>query len=195
MDDHPDALAFTAFAGDRRIAAGDRRQVALAVKAAVDAGASHVLAFEDASGRQLDFDLSGSAADVAARVAPAPAGRGRPKLGVVPREVTLLPRHWEWLAQQPGGASAALRRLVDQARKANAGADEARQARDAAYRLMSALAGDRPGFEDASRALFAADFDRALDQVATWPADIADYLSGRLQIARHMHAAVAAEAG
>ncbi len=75
-----------------------------------------------------------------------PRGRGRPKLGVVAREVTLLPRHWDWLNAQPGGASVALRKLVEQARRANGDADRARAAREAAYHFMSAMAGDLPAF-------------------------------------------------
>ena len=102
-------------------------------------------------------------------------GPGRPRLGVVAREVTLLPRHWDWLNDQPGGASAALRRLVDQARKANAGRDRIRRAQEATYRFMSAMAGDEPGFEEATRALFAgrpAVFDALTD---AWPPDVRDH--------------------
>ena len=76
---------------------------------------------------------------------------------MVAREVTLLPRHWEWLAQQSGGASVALRRLVDQARRGTEDKDRIRRAQEAAYRFMSAMAGNRPNFEDAIRALFAGD--------------------------------------
>src|SRR4029079_4156101 len=65
-----------------------------------------------------------------------PRGRGRPRLGVVAREGTLLPRHWEWLGTQPGGASVVLRKLVEEARRANGDADRTRAARDAAYRFM-----------------------------------------------------------
>jgi hypothetical protein len=95
---------------------------------------------------------------------------------VVSREVSLLPRHWEWLNAQPGGASAALRRLVDDARKHHARAGEARQARDAAYKFMSAMGGDRPGFEEASRALYADRFDRVAELTAGWPAGLRDHL-------------------
>ena len=103
-------------------------------------------------------------------------GRGRPRLGVVAREVTLLPRHWDWLALQPGGASAALRRLVEDARRQTTGLDAARTAQEALYRAMSALAGNAPGFEDASRALFAGETARLEAIVATWPPDIAAYI-------------------
>ena len=166
----------TAFDGHRFLAAGARLDVAVAVKRALEAGAAGpLLAFDDATGAVVDFDLSGSVADIAARLAerePEPRGRGRPKLGVVAREVTLLPRHWEWLAAQSGGASVALRRLVDEARQADGGATQARQAVEAAYRFLHAIAGDFPGFEEASRALFARDREGFAQRIAEWPPDI-----------------------
>ncbi|THD80500.1 MAG: DUF2239 family protein [Phenylobacterium sp.] len=187
--------ACTAFDADRRIAAGPLAAVAQAVRTAVQAGAE-VLVFDDATGRVIDLDLRGSAEDVAARLPalaaafpaaspseaaetmPGPRGRGRPKLGVVAREVTLLPRHWEWLAAQPGGASVALRKLVEAARREAAGPDAARSAREAAYRVLSALAGDRPGFEAATRALFAGDSSAFASAVGAWPQDVGAYVIG-----------------
>jgi hypothetical protein len=174
-----DAQTFTAFDGHRRIAAGRLEIVAEAL--AVHAGLSPILIFDDETGRQIELDLRNGAqqaiAEYRARTAPPEAalprqGRGRPKLGVVAREVTLLPRHWDWLAAQPGGASAALRRLVEDARRAGEVPNRARQALEAAYRVMSALAGDLPGFEDASRALFAGDAERLYMLVAGWPVDV-----------------------
>lgn len=179
----------TAFASARRIASGDLADVALAVKAALaEEPARPVLTFDDATGAVIDLDLRGSAAEVVARLLAraqaadpvpdakeetAPArGRGRPKLGVVAREVTLLPRHWDWLAAQRGGASHALRRLVEAARRADGGRSRSRAAQEAAYRFMTAMAGDLPGFEEASRALFAGDRDRFAEHSAAWPADI-----------------------
>ena len=145
MSDFPD---FVAFENQRRLAEGTRAEVAAAVRRALraDQGA-RVLAFATATGAQVDFDPRDTAAE---RDEPAPRGRGRPKLGVVAREVTLLPRHWDWLAAQPGGASVALRRLVDEARRTDGGATQARQARDAVYKFLHAIAGDLPGFEEAS---------------------------------------------
>jgi uncharacterized protein len=104
-----------------------------------------------------------------------PRGRGRPKLGVVPREVTLLPRHWEWLATQPGGASVALRKLVEEARRTHAEKDRHRKAQESAYHFMSAMAGDMSGFEEATRALFADDQRRFRELVAAWPDDVRDH--------------------
>jgi hypothetical protein len=177
----------TAFAGTRRLAAGAPAEVAVAVRAALDAGeTAAVLVFDDDSGAPVDFDLRGDVAAVHARyaaqepAAAAPAakrGPGRPRLGVVTREVGLLPRHWDWLAAQPGGASAALRRLVEQARRNGAGADRRRQARDATYRVMAAIAGDLPGFEEAARALFAGDPARFAQGIEAWPGDVRAYLA------------------
>lgn len=172
----------TAFLGPRRITAGPLIDVAMAVKHAGDAGP--VLVFDDASGEVIDLDLRGSKQDIAARIvaggepqatAPAASGRGRPKLGVVGREVTLLPRHWEWLAAQPGGASVALRKLVEEARRKEGGRAQTRQRQDAAYRFLSALAGDLPGYEEAIRALFAGDRAKFERQAADWPGDVRDY--------------------
>lgn len=183
MTDAPPRTA-TAFIGRRRLAAGPLAQVALAVKAAEREGPETILVFDDADARVIDLDLRGTDAEVTARLSPAPVaedtpaaprGRGRPKLGVTAREVTLLPRHWDWLAAQPGGASAALRRLVEEARRASGPRDQARSARDAAYRFMSALAGDLPGYEEAIRALFADDRAAFEGRTAPWPDDVRDY--------------------
>lgn len=171
----------TAFAGARFLATGTLVEAALAAKAAQDAGDDGLIfIFNEATGRPVDVDLRGPVEAVRGRLAPvfpadltpAPAKPGRPKLGVVAREVTLLPRHWEWLASQPGGASVALRKLVDAARHANEGADRVRQAREAAYRFMSTMAGDRPGFEEAARALFAGDRTGLAAHSRDWPADV-----------------------
>lgn len=156
---------FTAFLGTKRLARGTRRDLT-ALLAAQDLGPhpAGLLIFSDASGRETDLDLSGKAPP-----APSPRGRGRPRLGVVAREVTLLPRHWDWLSGQRGGASATLRRLVDQAR---AGADTAPARRDAAFRFLNAIAGDLAGFETCIRALFAGDSDGFRAAMEPWPDDI-----------------------
>src|SRR5882757_10328283 len=135
-------IEFTAYIGTRRLASGSLDQVALAAKKAVDRGARQpVLIYNDATGRSIDIDSRGSDAEILARLArPAPSslprGRGRPRLGVVAREVTLLPRHWQWLGSQPGGASVALRKLVEQARRARGDKDRSDAARDAAYHFL-----------------------------------------------------------
>jgi hypothetical protein len=107
--------------------------------------------------------------------APVARGPGRPKLGVTAREVTLLPRHWEWLNAQPGGASVALRKLVEHARRNGGEPDRRRREREAAYAFMSSLAGNFPNFEEASRALFADDRERFSALVAEWPPDVRDH--------------------
>ena len=172
----------TAFAGVRRVAAGALVQVAVTVRQLLDDGENEAIAiFDDATGKPVDVDWRGPAEEVHQRLvaldSPAPRGPGRPKLGVVAREVTLLPRHWDWLASQPGGASVALRKLVEEARRAHAGRDRTRQAQEAAYRFMSAMAGDRPGFEEAARALFAGDRERFALLTARWPADIGQHVA------------------
>jgi hypothetical protein len=168
---------YAAFAGAERIAAGTLAEVALAVRRRQDADPhATLLTFGRQSGRVVDLDLRGEPAEIAARYAPvaATARRGRPKLGVTAREVTLLPRHWDWLARQPGGASVTLRRLVEAAAKAETpSAADARARTEAAYRFMSAMGGNLPGFEEASRALFANDRPRLAAILADWPVDIA----------------------
>jgi uncharacterized protein len=177
-------ITCTAFAGLQRIASGPPEQVALAAKAALDADlARPLLVFDDQSGSLVDFDLRGTPQEILARLAialpgppAAPArGPGRPKLGVVAREVTLLPRHWDWLGAQPGGASVALRKLVDAARATHAGADRRRLAQQSADRFMSALAGNEPGYEEAARALYAGDPERFEQSMVAWPADVRDH--------------------
>jgi hypothetical protein len=185
MDERAGARC-TAFHGTACIASGELSAVALAAKAVVDEGAtSTILVFDDVTGEFVDIDYRGTPADVARRVESrvegvagseeTPRGPGRPKLGVVAREVTLLPRHWEWLATQPGGASITLRRLVEHARRASTGRDRVRRSQTAAYRFMSAMAGDEPGFEEATRALFAGNLERFNALVEGWPPDVRDH--------------------
>lgn len=174
---------YTAFLAGKRLAGGALGDVALAVlRATRPEPGLPVLVFGDADGKPVDLDLRGGEEGVLARYAPAatpapaPKGRGRPKLGVVAREVTLLPEHWEWLASQPGGASVALRKLVHEARRQRGEEDRVRQTRERAYHVMSSLVGDLPGFEEASRALFAGDEDGLVAQMASWPADVRAYV-------------------
>ncbi len=135
-----------------------------------------VLVFDDATGAQIDLDIRGKAGRIADEPeATEPRGRGRPRLGVIAKEVTLLPRHWDWLNLQPGGASVALRKLVDEARRTSGDRDRVRAAQEAAYRFLSAVAGNLPGFEEATRALFAYDRRRFTQLIAPWPEDVRDY--------------------
>lgn len=189
------ARTCTAFVGVRKLASGSLITVALAVRAALAAGAGEpILTFDDGSGAVIDFDLRGTEADLKARLAiqeqagslaagarvaggtDSPARTpGRPRLGVVAREVTLLPRQWEWLASQPGGASQALRRLVDEARRTDGAKTEIRAAREATYRFLSALAGDLPGFEEVTRSLFSGDTDGFYNRMSAWPPDVRNH--------------------
>lgn len=188
-------LTFTTFDGHRRIATGAWRENALALKRAVERGSlSAVLMFDDSTGRTVEVDTRGTDEECCARLearfpsaesaladmpveeAAQPRGRGRPRLGVVAREITLLPRHWEWLDAQPGGSSVALRKLVEEARRQSSEKDQVRKAHERAYQFMVTLAGDLPGFEEASRALFANDMMRLKTLIALWPGDIGDHV-------------------
>jgi hypothetical protein len=187
------AQTFTAFEGPRRLVSGPLAEVALVIKRAERRALAPIAIFCDGTGRAIDLDLRGSDDEIVARLpqitsslnpaaseeaAPpsGPRGRGRPKLGVVAREVTLLPRHWAWLNTQPGGASVALRKLVEDARRSSGASDRSRAARDAAYHFMSAMAGDLPHFEEASRALFADDRRQFAILIAAWPDDVRDHI-------------------
>ena len=192
---------FTTFAGPRRIGRGTLSDAALAARSALEDGAREpVLVFADATGRVVDVDLRGTEEEVRARarvqeealaaadgLGPSASegsgagpsdtqrGRGRPRLGVVAREVTLLPRHWAWLATQRGGASATLRRLVEEARKSSVRRDEVRRSQDTAFKFMWAMGGDLPGYEEAIRALYAGDAARFDAEVRGWPRDLAEH--------------------
>lgn len=193
------AGSYVVFVGSRRVAAGALVDVVLAAKRAHDRGTKQRIALYDTGdGRPFDVDFSGSEGEVLGRLAQHPVhglagakprrGPGRPKLGVVSREVSLLPRHWTWLAEQPAGASAAIRRLVDAARKETAGSAAVRQAIDAAHRFMWDIAGNQPGFEEASRALFAKDFDEFEGRTARWPAGVRAQLANFIEAARRAEA-------
>ena len=169
---------YTAFKGQTMIASGSLENVLPELKKHFDADKSvMMLVFDDATGREVDFDLRGTEQQVLARVLPGQrTGPGRPKLGVVSREISLLPRHWEWLEEQPSGASAALRRLVDEARRREQGRNRVQVALDAAARFMSAIAGNLPGFEEATRALYAKDRTRLESLTNKWPRDVRKHM-------------------
>jgi len=168
-------MVYTAFHGLRRVATGSATDLVEVLKGKPQ---GELVVFDDSTGSQMDLDLRGKPTEIAhvpADMAVEPRGRGRPRLGVIPKEVTLLPRHWDWLNVQPGGASVALRKLVDEARKTSGDRDRVRAAQEAAYRFMSAIAGNLPGFEEATRALFAYDRRKFTHLVANWPEDVRDY--------------------
>ena len=187
----PQCVAFT---GVRCIASGDLLQVALKAKKLIDKDDdATVLLFDSLTSERIDIDFHGTPAQVVARLSSAgkiaapmteplaetPRGPGRPRLGVVAREVTLLPRHWDWLNLQPGGASVALRKLVEEARRVNGSKDRVRRSQEATYRFMSPVAGHLAHFEEATRALFAGDAVRFQTLIADWPADVREH-AGRL---------------
>jgi hypothetical protein len=185
-----------AFHGTTCVASGPVPEVATAVKRLTDSDATvTVLVLDTTTSEPVELDLRGTVDDVLARLtAPVPAlyaansgdagaaatdqgsrAPGRPRLGVVAREVTLLPRHWEWLNEQRGGASVTLRKLVEEARKATAGDAKVRRAREACHRFMTTMAGNEPGFEEALRALYAGDAARFAALTEAWPADVRDH--------------------
>jgi hypothetical protein len=173
---------YTAFSGTHWLCTGTLAEV---LPAALKQGHEGVLIFEDQTGKQQDFDFRGTADEVVAKAAPAiepRTGPGRPKLGVVSREISLLPRHWEWLELQPQGASAAIRRLVDQARQSDGGAAELRWTVQAIGRIMTTVAGNLPGFEEALRSLYANRFEELRTGIEAWPEGIRDYINQRLPV-------------
>ena len=174
---------FIAFDNQQQIARGALSEVVRATKRALDAGSNGtLLVFGAHDSRRVEVDLHGTMQQVLTRISknesrgklPA-AGPGRPKLGVVAREVTLLPRHWNWLGKQPGGASAAMRRLVEHALHGNDGRARAHQAMEAVERFMLTMAGDLPGYEEASRAFYRGEQHRFSTLTKKWPADIRDH--------------------
>ena len=181
-----------AFAGANRIASGQLELVALKAKELIDRNDSaSILIFDGLTSEQVEIDFRGSAEQVLQRLSATEAvaaaaetsadaqetarGPGRPKLGVVGREVTLLPRHWAWLNQQPGGASVALRKLVEDAKRRSEERDQVRKAQESAYRFMSAMAGNQANFEEATRAFFAGDQLRFEELSEPWQIDIRDH--------------------
>jgi uncharacterized protein len=188
----------TAFAGQRCIGSGELTDVARKAKTVLDRGeAEPILIFDDATSELIEIDFRGTADEVVRRLgqgemvdkqepeAPQKRSVGRPKLGVIAREVTLLPGHWEWLDGQPNGASAALRRLVHAAKLANQDKDRARQSQDAVYRFMTAMAGNLPGYEEALRAFYRRNLEHFDELIAAWPQDIRKHLKKLMRAANH----------
>ena len=172
--------SFTAFAGSRCLVSGMESEIRKVLRSVRPVDSAPILIFEDETGRQVDLNLSApdteDSAPLESRAAAAPRSVGRPRLGVTAREVTLLPRHWEWLNQQSGGASAALRRMVEEARRKDHPARRIDAARESLYRFMTAMAGNAPRYEEALRALFAGRAEAFIDATAGWDVDIRAYL-------------------
>lgn len=168
--------SFVAFVGTELIARGSAEELLPVLKARQGREeAFPLLVFDRSTGRQVDFDLRGSLEDCLARLSPAPApkaGPGRPRLGVQAGEVTLLPRHWEWLAAQPLKASGTIRRLVEEAMSRVSPEEEAKRRRDAAGTFLWIMAGNLPGFEEASRALYAGRVEDLRTLMDAWPKDV-----------------------
>jgi len=171
---------YTAFAGQRLVASGELSEMLKDVKSFIDGEHSNgVLIFDDETGEQVDFDFRGDIDDVLARVVPPKVkpGPGRPSLGVVCGEVSLLPRHWEWLERQQHNVSASIRRLVDDAIRNEPASAKARKALEATDRVLWVIGGNLPNCEEASRCLYARDFDRFREYIKNWPMDLFNHLS------------------
>ena len=185
------AKTYTAFSGNRRLSTGTLERVLREVKKYLDSrrpgvrnNSRQVLVFCDQTGKQVDFDLRGDILEVLRKALPVPTrvGPGRPRLGVVSREISLLPRHWEWLEEQPNGASAALRRLIDEARRGESSEAMLRARIDAVGRIMTVLAGNLPGFEEGCRSLYRRDLALLTECVKNWPPDIRSYILEHVEL-------------
>ncbi len=186
--------SYTGFLGSRLVASGDILSVAIKIKKSLRLEVKlQVFIFDDLTGDQAEVDFRGDLDQMKTRLQTQvdeqtikKSGPGRPRLGVISKEITLLPEHWEWLAIQPGGASVTLRKLIEEAKKKNTQRDQIRQAQDRAYKVMMVLAGDRVGYEEALRALYQGNRQAFQSQIESWPSDIREYT---LALAREAFAA------
>jgi hypothetical protein len=175
---------YTAFEGNKQLFIGTLASVILKVKKRLGKDDnSTILIFSDSTGKTIDFNFQGNEQDVQKRleifitedISSNNTGPGRPKLGVISREVSLLPRHWEWLATQTGGASATLRRLVEEAKKKSVSGNQVKLAQERTYKFLSTIAGDYIGYEEALRALYKFDKKIFVLNMQSWPADVRNY--------------------
>ena len=187
--------SYSAFAGTRLLASGDLATVVGQIKAIYDRqGAEAILLLEDATSERIDLDLNGSPELVLERALAQqrarqqlrewnlqPHTQGQTKTGAVPGTVNLLPRHWAWLNSQPGGASVALRKLVELASRDARGEDRLRRTQAAIDRFMLTLAGDLANYEEASRALYRSDWTRLRALIVDWPTDVRAHVEKLLQ--------------
>ena len=176
---------YTAFDGFHKLITDSLEEVLLVVKKRLKSHReAQILIFSDLTGKQMDFDLSGSSDDILerykifkAQAVPAQSVVGRPKLGVVAREISLLPQQWEWLNQQTGGSSAAIRLLIDEKMKINLSSEKmkTKMAQEVTYKFLSAIAGDLPHFEEAIRFLYRADRKKFMEMTLSWEVDIVEH--------------------
>ncbi len=192
---------FTVFLDQKMLIRGNlSASVLAAAKAKMDDNHSRVVIYNDSSGKPIDVELQGSTEDIIKNIegnpalhqymihpekqAKKPKKRGRPKLGVTSKEISLLPRHWQWLARQKGSPSATLRRLIDESRKANMGRELVEQSRDAVHAFMWDMCGNFVNFEEATRYLFRNDFVTFYEKISTWPNDIKEHVRRLVEIYR-----------
>ncbi len=176
--------SFSAFDGHQLLFKGAFSEVVLKIKKRIGKDSnSSILIFSDATGKTMDFNFQGTEKDILKRLevfvtekSQPLEGPGRPRLGVVSREISLLPRHWEWLASQPGGASATLRKFVDAEMRKSSDGPSVQQAQERAYKFMNVMAGDLEGYEDALRALYRKDKKQFTASIKNWAPDVKTYV-------------------
>ena len=177
---------YTAFEDHKILSQGFLEDVVLKVKKRLEKSPeSQIVIYSDATGKSMDFNFQGSEKEVLKRLevyttpentTEASSGPGRPKLGVISREVSLLPKHWEWLATQSGGASNTLRKLVEENMKKTSGVLTVKTAQERTYKFMSVEAGDLENYEEALRALYRKDKERFTSEIKTWPRDVQKHI-------------------
>ncbi len=175
---------YSSFIGDRHLFTGDLKGMLSQTHAYISRhGEEGLLIFDNFSGRQIDYNFRVSLEELLGKeLPPTPKkGPGRPRLGVVCGEISLLPRHWDWLQRQRQSASATIRRLIEAAMKEASPEEKTREAIDAAGKFLWTMAGNLSDFEEASRALYAQKW-HILDAItAAWPEDIAKHLNMMLK--------------
>lgn len=186
-------LTYAAFKKEKLIAEGDLKKVILKTKRELmRSPESAILIFSNETGKTMDFNFQGSENEVLSRlevflepkieIDPKEKKVGRPSLGVISREVSLLPKHWEWLACQSGGASAEIRRLVEKAMKQTQAASTVKMAQEKTFRFLNTIAGNFPNFEEAIRSLYRRDLNAFEQIIKFWPVDIKDHA---LHLSKH----------
>lgn len=176
------ANRYTAFRGDTRIITDSLFNVALALQKQSE---MNVLVFNDQTGQQIDLDLSGSEDDLKQRYTEVEYVKkvGRPKLGVISREITLQQKHWNWLDQQSSSASAVIRKLIDKELNDPSSESNIMLAKQAIDHFMLAMLGNMPNYEEATRALYQGNKSHFLALIHNYPKDLKVYLELKAQTA------------
>lgn len=171
---------YTAFVGNTRLITDSLLNVALAIKNQQHDSAP-ILIFEDQTGKQIDVNITGSESDIQQRYAELETVKkvGRPKLGVISREITLQQKHWDWLDLQNSSASAVIRKLIDQELNNAQSESNIMMTKQTTDRFMSAMLGNMPNYEEATRALYQGNKEGFLELIQDYPNDLKEYLNLR----------------